>query len=146
MPKAPSISLTKGIEAIKLHPRTGLPLGVPPVTVPYGALIEPMGSDRDRERFMYLGDLCEVTREMFLSATGGARAAEAPAPEPAPAAAEKAPEPAEPAVPRLQWYRVNSSDHFVKRAAVPGGWLVSVDGSVIHIADPRHEWNGGSVE
>jgi hypothetical protein len=146
--------LTKGIEAIKLHPRTGLPLGVPPVTVPYGAFIEPMGSDRDRERFMYLGDLCEVTREVFLSATGGAwgdshpPAAEAAgaAAAPAPALAEKAPELAAPAVARLQWYGVNSSDHYVKRAAVPGGWLVSVDHSVIFVADPRHEWNGGSVE
>lgn len=152
MPKAPSISLTKGIEATKLHPRTGLPLGVPPVTVPYGALIEPVGSDRDCERFRYLGDLCECQRELFLSATAGARsqppAAAEPEPEPAPEpVVEKKPEKAAPTGPRLEWERVNSSDYSVRRAAVPGGWLVAVDGnSVIFVADPKHEWDGGSVE
>ena len=152
MPKpAPSISLTKMIEATKLQPRTGLPLGVPPVTIPFGALIEPAGSERDRERFKYLGELFECKRELFLSATGGAEEVEVKksagvAPEPAPAA-EKTAEPAAPAGPRLEWERLNSSHYAVRRAAVPGGWLVTLDGSsVIFVADGKHRWDGGSVE
>ena len=146
MPKAPSISLTKMIEATKLQPRTGLPLGLPPGTIPYGALVEPVGSERDRQRFMYLGELYECKRDLFVSATGGAdnSAAEAE-PEPAPVV-EKAPEPAVSGGPRLDWDRVNSSEFSVRRAAVPGGWLVAVNASVIFVADPNHRWDGGSVK
>lgn len=149
MPKAPSVSLTKIIEATKLHPRTGLSLGLPPVTVPYGALVESVGSERDRERFTYLGDLYECKRDLFLSATGGVESASAELPpEHAPApVAETAPEPAAAAGPRLEWNRVNSSDYSVRRAAVPGGWLVAVNNSnVIFVADPKHKWDGGSVK
>ena len=152
MPKAPSVSLTKMIEATKLHPRTGLSLGLPPATIPYGALIEPKGSERDRERFLYLGELYECKRDLFLSATGGAKA-EAMADDIAPLefAASPAPvaEKVEPAAirgPRLEWERLNSREYEVRRAAVPGGWLVAVNGSVAFVPDARHKWDGGSVE
>jgi hypothetical protein len=148
LPKpAPSLSLTKMIEATKLQPRTGLPLGVPPVTIPFGALIEPAGSDRDRERFKYLGELFECKRDLFLSATGGAlEEAAAPGTAEPPPVAEKAAEPAAPAGPRLEWERLNSSHYAVRRAAVPGGWLVTLDGSaVIFVDDAKHRWDGGSV-
>jgi len=151
VPKAPSLSLTKMIEATKLHPRTGLPLGVPPVTVPYGALIEHVASDRDNERFHYLGELFECKRDLFLSATGGGKRAAAEtgaeaASEPG-AAAESAPEPEVPSGPRLAWSRVGSSNHAVMRAAVPGGWLVALNGSgLTFVPDARHAWDGGSVE
>ncbi len=148
MPKAPSISLTKGIEATKLHPRTGNPVGS--VTVPYGALIEPKGIERDRAKFRYLEEMYECKSEVFFSATGGAKTEPEPVaeePEPAPPpVAEKAEEPAAPAGPRLEWARLNSSDFSVKRAAVPGGWLVAVNASVIFVADADHKWDGGSVE
>lgn len=150
MTKAPSLSLTKLIEATKLHPRTGLPLGVPPVTVPYGALVEPVSSERDRQRFTYLGELYECKQDLFDSATGGARAASAvPAaaePEAAPEAADS-PEPEAPAGPRLEWARVNSSSYAMARTAVPGGWLVSLNGSgLAFVPDTKHTWDGGSVE
>jgi hypothetical protein len=148
----PKIPLIKSIEATKLHPKTGTSLGVPDVTISYGALIEYAGSDRDRERFTYLGDLYACKREAFLSATGGvkgqpkAEAKPAAVPEPpasgAPAsAAGKAPRK------RLEWERVNSSDHSVSRAMVPGGWLVALNGAgVTFVPDPGHRWDGGTPE
>jgi hypothetical protein len=150
MPKAPSVSLTKMIEATKVHPRTGLSLGVPPVTVPYGALVEPVGSERNREKFLYLGEMYECTVDLFLSATGGAQSAsqaedgEERAHEPA---TPSAPEPAAPSGPRLEWHPVHSNHHSVTRAAVPGGWLVAIHGSgVAFVPDAKHRWDGGSVE
>jgi hypothetical protein len=148
VPKAPSVSLTKIIEATKLHPRTGLSLGLPPVTVPYGALVEPVGSERDRERFMYLSELFECSRELFQSATGGTSVsiAEMAEPEPVPIV-ERAPEPAPATGPRLEWDRVNSSSYSVTRAAVPGGWLVTLNGSgLTFVPDLKHKWNGGSAK
>ena len=86
MAKAPSVSLTKMIEATKVHPRTGLPLGVPPVTVPYGGLVEPRDLERDRQRFFYLGELHECKLDLFLSATGVGKSESADAAEPEPEA------------------------------------------------------------
>jgi hypothetical protein len=148
--KAPSVSLTKMIEATKVHPRTGLPLGVPPVTVPYGALVEPRDVERDRQRFLYLGELHECKLDLFLSATGGGKSgsADAAALEPPPASeAETAPEPEASSGPRLQWDRVNSSNYTVTRTAVPGGWLVALNGSgLTFVPDAKHLWDGASVE
>jgi hypothetical protein len=148
LPKAPSVSLTKMIEATKLHPRTGLSLGLPPATIPYGALIEPKGSERDRERFLYLGELYECKRDLFLSATGGAESAAKVEDEPETAPAETIEKAEPPAVsgPRLEWKRLNSSEYTVRRAAVPGGWLVALQGGVTFLPDAKHRWDGGSVE
>jgi hypothetical protein len=145
LPKSHSLSLNKGIEATKLNPRTGLSLGLPDVSVPYGAFVVPVGTERDRQRFKFLEELYECKREVFLSATGVSKSAAA-APEPEPAV-EQAPVAAVPSGPRLEWERVNSSDYSIKRAAVPGGWLVAVNGStVIFLPDASHLWDGGSVE
>ena len=150
MPKAPTISLTKLIEGNKVHPRTGLPLGVPPATIPYGALVEPVGIERDRQRFTYLGELYECPVDLFVSATGGRKGAEeeAPAVGPAPAAAEEAaPKTPEPAGPRLEWTRAASNYFTVMRTAVPGGWLVTLGSSgLAFVPDAKHRWNGGSVK
>jgi len=149
VPKAPSVSLTKMIEATKLQPRTGLPLGVPPVTVPFGALVEPVAIERDRQRFNYLGELFECKLDLFQSATGGGTAA-AKADDDAPkgvsaATVEKA-EPA-PTGPHLTWTQVHSSNYSVSRAAIPGGWLVALHGSgVTFVPDAGHQWDGGSIE
>jgi hypothetical protein len=148
LPKAPSVSLTKMIEATKLHPRTGLSLGLPPATIPYGALIEPKGSERDRERFLYLGELFECQRDLFLSATGGAKSEAKMEDTPAPAPAEVF-EKVEPTVvsgPLLEWEPLNSSDYPVRRAAVPGGWLVAQPNGVTFLPDAKHQWDGGSPE
>jgi hypothetical protein len=148
VPKAPSISLTKLIEATKLHPRTGLSLGQPPVTVPYGALVEPVSAERDRQRFKYLGELYECGSDLFQSASGGGGSAAGPAMETAPPpAAEKTAAPVAAAGPRLEWERLRSSDHAVTRASVPGGWLVTVGGTgVTFVPDPKHRWDGASAK
>src|ERR1035438_7080202 len=70
--KLAKISLIKSIEATKLHPKTGTALGVPDVTISYGALIEHVETDRDLERFRYLGDLYACRHDAFISATGSA--------------------------------------------------------------------------
>jgi hypothetical protein len=61
--------------------------------------------------------------------------------------AEPAPEPAPAREPRLEWATLDSSEYKVRRAAVSGGWLVTLDGNgVTFVPDPRHQWDGGSPE
>ena len=150
MAKKAYISLNKTIEATKLNPRTGSPLGVPEVTVSFGALVEPLGSDGKLAKFHYLGELYGCKRDLFLSATGGgAKASDAVPvavtprpPEPVPVAAS------EPAVegPALIWERLNSSDVAVKRASIPGGWLVTANYGLTFVPDAKHLWDGSSVD
>ncbi|MEI9976406.1 MAG: hypothetical protein WDO73_32740 [Ignavibacteriota bacterium] len=137
------------IEATKLHPRTGLSLGLPPATIPYGALIEPVGSERDRERFKYLGELFECKHDLFVSATGAAASAapveEVPLPEPASEPVVEKAEAAPSNGPRLEWKRLHSSSSAIARAAIPGGWLVSLGSGITFVPDSTHEWDGGSI-
>jgi hypothetical protein len=140
LPKVSSISLTKPVEATKLHSRTGLPLGLPEITIAYGSLIDYVGPDGDRERFTYLNELYACKREAYLAATSGAKSPPATVEETAPA-------PAQAAAPRLKWDQVNSSHYAVWRAAVPGGWLVTLNGGgVSFVPDPAHVWDGTSLE
>ena len=133
------ISLNKSIEARKLNVRTGLPVTGPEVTIPYGAIIEHVESDRDREKFHYLRELYSCSHEVFVSAVNaGAIGPQAPA------------APAEPvAVPgeaKLQWEPLDSSHYAFLRAKVPGGWLVVLGGaSVTFYPDAEHQWDGSSV-
>ena len=48
--------LTKSIEARKLNPRTGVPLGDPWITIPYGAILENVVDSKDMKDFWYLGE------------------------------------------------------------------------------------------
>jgi len=151
------IPLLKSIEATKLHPKTGTSLGLPDVTLSYGALIEYAGSDRERQRekFTYLGELYACKRETYLSATGGVKAqpkAVAPpvaAGEPAtvpPSAPPPASVPIAENAPRIEWERLHSA-YPLYRAKAPGGWLVVLNGaSVTFVPDPGHRWDGGSAE
>ena len=137
--KLAKISLIKSIEATKLHPKTGAALGVPDVTISYGALIEHEGSDRDLEKFSYLGDLYACRRDAFISATGSAppqtkSKAEKPAAGPGRVTAG------------LQWEPVASNGVSVSRAKVPGGWLVLCGPAATYYPDPAHKWDGGSPE
>ena len=63
------ISLNKRIEATKLNERTGAPLAGPEVSIPFGALVESAGTERDHEKFRYLGELYSVRHDIFLAAT-----------------------------------------------------------------------------
>lgn len=64
------ISLNKSVEATKLHERTEAPLVGPEVTIPFGALVEPAGASRDREKFRYLGELYSVGHDIFSQPHG----------------------------------------------------------------------------
>jgi hypothetical protein len=136
--------LVKSIEATKLHPKTGTSLGKPDVMISFGALIDYVGSDRDREKFTYLGELYACKRETFLSAIGGEKGLPQAERKTA-AASEPAPAPAPAKTTRLVWERLNSSEHTVSRARVAGGWLVALNGgSVTFVPDPGRRWDGGS--
>ncbi|MGB7762721.1 MAG: hypothetical protein WBL61_23000 [Bryobacteraceae bacterium] len=151
------ISLSKRIDAIKLHPRTLAPLAGPEVNIPFGALVESISSDYDREKFLFLGEPYSVRREIFLDATRTEEVAKAPAAAPAvvPAVAPAVtPEPVEaeqPAVPdaqeaKLKFERLDAGGYSVARAKVPGGWLVACNTGMTFYPDPEHQWDGASVD
>ncbi len=133
------ISLNKSIEARKLNQRTGLPLTGPEMTIPYGAIIEHVESDRDREKFHYLGELYSCRHEVFVDAVNLAAPA-APVQQTAP--------PSQPVAgkSKLQWEPLDSSHYALLRAKVPGGWLVALAGaSVTFYPDAEHQWDGSSL-
>ena len=138
------VSLNKSIEARKLNQRTGLPETGPEVTIPYGAIIEHVETDRDREKFHYLRDLYSCSHEVFVSAVN-------PAALPAPAQQAAPSEPvALPSKAKLEWEQLDSGPGmpgpYLLRAKVPGGWLVALAGaSVTFYPDPEHQWDGSSV-
>lgn len=135
------ISLNRRIEATRLNERTGAPLAGPEVTIPFGALVESVGPERDREKFRYLGELYSVRRDIFLEATRADEAGAAPAPvEPELPAAPEAKEA------RLKFERLDAGGYAVARAKVPGGWLVVCGTGVTFYPDPGHEWDGASAE
>lgn len=131
--------LTRTIEARKLNPRTGIPTTDPPVTIPFGAIIEDIVEDRDDRKFRYLGEPYLCPGEMLDPSIVPLAAAVAPAPAappepPAAAAAEPAEVTAEPpeagaAAVDVHWERLTSDWKPVLRAKVPGGWLVAVEGA-----------------
>ncbi|MGO9228805.1 MAG: hypothetical protein ACLQKA_06285 [Bryobacteraceae bacterium] len=150
------ISLKKRIDATKLHPRTMLPLAGPEVNIPFGALVESIGGDYDRVKFLFLGEPYSARREIFVDAIEPHEAAKLPAAGPAapPAKPEPAAVPVEPiraAAPgakqaRLKFEPLEAGDYSVARAKVPGGWLVVGGNGVTFYPDPKHQWDGSSVE
>ena len=137
--KLAKISLIKSVEATKLHPKTGTALGVPDVTISYGALIEHVGSERDLEKFRYLGDLYACRHDAFMSATGG----------PSPQTRSPAGKPAagsDRVASGLHWEQVASNGVPVSRAKVPGGWLVLCGAAATYLPDPAHQWDGSSPD
>jgi len=138
----PKFTLSKTIEARKLNERTRIPTTGPPVTIPYGAIIANVEQDRDVDNFTYLGEWYQCRHELLqevLQKTGvgaAAKPAEAQA-APRPGVAEPAPEAAEA---KLKWEAIPSDYGEVRRAKVPGGWLVAAGGGVTFLPDPGHEW------
>jgi hypothetical protein len=133
------LEVTKTIEARKLNKRTRLAMSEPPVTIPYGAILEDVVENRESLEFMYLGEL--------YSANGGIlRAASHPLDGPvavsAPAAAAAPARSADPL--KFVWEAVAPG---VSRAKLPGGWLIAVgEGrSVTFYPDPQHAWDGKTI-
>jgi hypothetical protein len=133
--------LTKSIEATKLNLRTGIPTSDPPVTIPFGAIVQDPVEDRDFRKFTYLGERYRCADEMFRIAAAAISESEeqpAPAPAPVPAAAPAAEEPAS-----VAWERLGSNWLPLMRTKVPGGWLVALGAGTTALAfypDPDHHW------
>ena len=134
------ISLNKRIEATKLHERTGAPIAGPEVSIPFGALVESVGTDRDRTKFRYLGELYSVRSEIFEAATRSDDGVAPAAPSPAAAAVAPAREPA------LRFQRLDAGAYAVARSGVPGGWLVVCANGITFYPDPEHTWDGTSLQ
>jgi hypothetical protein len=139
-----TLSLNKSIQGQLLHPRTGAPTTDNEVTIPFGAILEYVGPDRDFEKYKYMGDMYRTPHSIFASATKMPKVEAAPAAEPeaeheaAPAAELAA---LAPAGPRLAFETVPATIANLKRAKVPGGWLVALGSSAITFyPDPEHAW------
>jgi hypothetical protein len=138
--------MTKSLEARKLNKRTGLLTNDPPLTIPYGAILEDVEEVDDNIRFLYLLEMYQVRRDIArgairpldqdaseIAGTGSATAAAAPAPE----------------RPRLifQMLNVRGTTNSLARARIPGGWLVAgQSGGVAFVPDPGHQWDGASLD
>ncbi len=131
------VSLSKTIEATKLNKRTGFPESGPEVTIPFGALVEHVETDRDLEKFNYLGEPYRCKHDIWMSAAAGAAAQ--------PAAKTQPENTAVPEGPKLIWENVPSTGLPLTRTKVPGGWLLTLGGnSLTFYPDPAHEWDGTS--
>ena len=43
-------------------------------------------------------------------------------------------------------FKLEILDERIRRAKIPGGWLVTIrDEGITFVPDSRHEWDGGSV-
>jgi hypothetical protein len=131
----------KSIEAKKLHPRSGLPLKEPPVTVPYSAIIDNLEEDRDLIKFKWLGQIYQCEESVLrpaikaLDESGAVSGGDAAKPAAAP-----------PPEPDIRWAELRSTKGEVLRAKVPGGWLVSFGQQLTFVPDAGHAWDGKTLE
>jgi hypothetical protein len=141
-----TLTLNKSIAATHLNKKTGIPLSEPEANIPFGAIVEYVGSDRGNERFSYMMELYRCPADILASALDGGkipRESEAPAPkavqEPGPAAN---PAPAF----TLKFEALAARSYSIARAKVPGGWLVTAGNSgITFYPDPEHSWTGQSI-
>ena len=132
----PRQTLNKSINAKKLHTRTMNALPEQETYIPFGAVIDNVKLERDRVTFSYLSEPYGCPRDVYQSATSGAK-------EEQPAATHRAePEPA-----KLQFEELSSTVEGLLRAKVPGGWLIATEqGGVTFYPDAAHSWDGESSE
>ncbi len=134
--------LKKSLEVTKLNKRTGIPVSGPPVTIPFGALIENVELEYDYGKFTYLGEPYRCATDILKPALDCGPAA-APAPVPAPPC--PAVEVSASQVNGIAWEPLRSNAQPTARAKVPGGWLIAVaELGVTFYPDPEHTWNGQS--
>lgn len=136
------LSLSKSIEARKLNNRTGLPESGTESTIPFGAIVEHISTDRDIAKFSYLGEHYRCAESLWKAAAhpvGEAAAGPTKGTTPAAEITDEAPGP------RLVWEQVASTQYSVGRTKVPGGWLVTIGGTTLaFVPDPNHDWTGGN--
>jgi hypothetical protein len=128
---------------MKLHARTRTSLGESE-TIPFGALIDHVGRDRETEQFRYMTGLYGCRRDLLESALDPGALVRLAGPA---AEAAEAPAAAKPAAPPdIVFTALNARPHTVARAKVPGGWLVLIDGSAAtYYPDPEHTWDGTTL-
>lgn len=132
--------VSKTVEAVKLNKRTGGPLGEPPISLPFGAIIDKVEESGDFYIFNYMSERYRMRKDNVqgaLHALGAHAAADAPSGK----SASTSPEPAKPT---LVFEKMNSAIA-VSRAKVPGGWLVVQGSGIAFVPDLNHEWDGGSL-
>ena len=159
-----NLEVSKNFEARKLNKRSGVPLSEAPVTIPYGAVLKNVQSNRDLVRFTFLEEPYQVEQSVLDESTrpsgpaqSAADAVTAPAgaPPPAETPAPEAPPPSVPPVsaapvtasegtlaPPLDWEEMDSGPVRLLRAKVHGGWLVlvRVSNSITFVPDSGYRW------
>ena len=131
------LEVNKTIEARMLNKRTRQTLSQPPVTIPYGAILDDVVENRDVIEFSYVGELYCCKTEVLRAAShalDGAPAA-ASAPGFAPVAAST-----------FVWEKLNSASSATSRAKLPGGWLIAAGGCITFYPDPAHSWDGKTID
>ncbi|MEZ5397422.1 MAG: hypothetical protein R2724_32225 [Bryobacterales bacterium] len=127
---------TKLVEAVLLNKNTGMPTSKR-IDLPFGAIIQDPEEDRDLLKFTYLGERYGTNLANIRGHYEpiGKQPTTAKKTESAPAAApEKSLE-----------FRPVKSNLAIKRAKVPGGWLIALGDSVTFLPDAGHKWDGSSL-
>jgi len=141
------LEVSKTIEARILNKRNRQFLAQPPVTIPYGAILDDVVDNRDSVEFTYLGELYSCKAEVLRAATHvlegsvvSSVSSSGPGVAVAPAARETI---------GFVWEKLAAGAVPTARAKLPGGWLIAVgDGSARSIAfypDPVHTWDGKTL-
>lgn len=128
---------TKMVEALLVNDTTGARTSSR-IELPYGSVIEDAVEQDRYLRFTYLGKTYDVKLpdiEGYYQPIGGAAARKA-------STSDASAPPAEPK-PSLRFETVESN-LAVKRARVPGGWLVAAGNGVAFVPDAGHKWDGTS--
>jgi hypothetical protein len=140
-----TLTINKSIAAIHLNRKTGVPWSEPEANIPYGAIIQYVGSDGANERFTYMGELYRCPADRLASALDGGKI-----PRDAQAAVPKAAQDPGPAANparshKLKFEPLAAGAYSAARAKVPGGWLIALGTGVTFYPDPEHSWNGESL-
>lgn len=143
--------LTKSVDCVKVNKRSGIRTSEKK-TLAFGSILVDLTEDRDNFRFLYLGEMYDGPQsEMkgYLQLLEGEETVDVGRPRGEAGAGKSArgTRPAKEAVEyKLKWESL-SSETTLKRAKVPGGWLVSSNGGgLAFVPDAGHEWNGESVD
>jgi hypothetical protein len=142
-----TLTLNKSIGATHLNKKTGVPWSEPEANIPFGAIIQYVGSDGGKEKFTYMGELYRCPADVLASALDGGKI---PRTEPAaPAVAKREAGPAANPLPppALMFEPLSAGTYAIARAKITGGWLIALNGTgLTFYPDVEHVWNGESVD
>ena len=141
-----TLTLNKSIAATHLNKKTGVPWSEPEANIPFGAIVQYVGSDGRNERFTYMTELYRCPADILASALDGGKIPQ----EAQPAAPRMVQEPGPASNPApvhtLKFEQLAAGSYSIARAKVPGGWLVSNGASgLTFYPDPQHSWDGESI-